>query len=89
MGYELKRVRFAKQIYSAADADAWWAANKATIYAAYCIVEPSGDDQQQQRGQSTAAGGSGRSSTVGAGTSGVPASARDGSTPAVDLHSNR
>lgn len=37
-GYELKRVRFAKQMFSGEDAEQWWAANRSAVYANYNIV---------------------------------------------------
>jgi hypothetical protein len=62
-GHELRRVRFAKQMFSSDDAEQWWAANRSAVYANYNIVglphqqqqQPglvalSGHTQQQQQG---------------------------------------
>ncbi|KAF6253251.1 transcription factor regulating root and shoot growth via Pin3-domain-containing protein [Scenedesmus sp. NREL 46B-D3] len=39
-GQELRRVRFAKQMFSSGDAEQWWAANRGAVYANYNIVGP-------------------------------------------------
>jgi hypothetical protein len=49
-GHELRRVRFAKQMFSSDDAEQWWAANRSAVYANYNIVGLPHQQQQQQPG---------------------------------------
>jgi hypothetical protein len=53
-GHELRRVRFAKQMFSSDDAEQWWAANRSAVYANYNIVGL--PHQQQQHGTVALAG---------------------------------